>query len=347
MIAPMRQWLYEGGLLKTVRLPGCVVSVGNLSMGGTGKSPFALLLCEWAVAKGIPTALLSRGYKRKHKGLEIVLPGEKIPDVTRLGDEPWMIKNRLPEISLLVHADRARMAQRHWQELGAPRLVVLDDAFQHWRAIRDKDVLMLDATESLDQKTFPFGRLREKAHALARADLVVITRAGALSENALTGLEARVRDLAYAPDSVPWKKARQAPIKIAAADYEFQHFFRCETGQECRRPEEKNLILVAGVAKPDGVRAMARSLGLPVREEIYFPDHHRLSAGEIGQIRASLRAQGDSALLLTEKDWARWRDTLQGIPAYGIRVRLRFLRDTEAVARQFFSEVEACTTSPS
>jgi tetraacyldisaccharide 4'-kinase len=341
----MRQWLYEGGFRKPVHLPACVVSVGNLSLGGTGKSPFALQVCEWAVAKGIPTALLSRGYKRKHNGLEIVLPGEKLPDVSHLGDEPWMVKNRLPGISLLVHGDRARMALRHWQELGAPKLVVLDDGFQHWRAARDKDVLMLDATESLDQRTFPFGRLREKAHALARADLVVITRAESLSADALAGLEARVRDLAYEPDSVPWKKARQAPLQVAAADYEFKHFFRVTDGQACEPPAEKNLILLAGVAKPDGVRKLAHSLSLPIREEIYFPDHHRLSEGEVHRVRESLRSLGDAALLLTEKDWARWQESLAGIPAYGMRVGFRFLGGTEEVVRRFLAEVEECITS--
>lgn len=345
MIGSVREWLYQGGLIKPVELPAVVVSVGNLSLGGTGKSPFVMLLCEWAVSQKISTAVLTRGYKRKQKKLEIVSPNAKLPEVSRLGDEPWMIKHRVPEISLLVHAERARMAKRHWQELGEPKLVVLDDAFQHWRAARDRDVIMLDATESLRQGTFPFGRLREKGEALGRADLVVITRARSISAEELRSLEAEVRRLSANSRPHAWKRGRAERLQIVAADYEFEHFFDLNTGLECPRPADKNLIVASGVAKPDGVRALVKSLDLPVKEEIYFPDHHRLTANEVNSLRAAVRAAGDGALLLTEKDWARWRNDLSGLRGYGMRIRFEFLGNGAEVVKDFFAEVGACITS--
>lgn len=335
--------MYQNGFLHAVELPAFTVSVGNISLGGTGKSPFVMHLCDWASGLGLPTAVLTRGYKRKQAKLEIVPPGAALPDASRLGDEPWMIKRRYPGISLLVHADRARMAKRHWQELASPKLIVLDDAFQHWRAARHRDVLMLDASESLTQGTFPFGRLRERATAVARADLVVITRADSISPEALHALEKQVRDFASSPELRPWKKARSADLRIIAADYEFDHFFGAE-GARCGRPSEANLVLAAGVAKPDGVRAMARSQDLALREEIYFPDHHSLSAGDLARLRASLEAQGDSALLITEKDWARWRSELKGVRYYGMKVKFRFLGEGEKILQEFLREVE-CSIS--
>lgn len=343
MIAAWREWMYQNGFLRAVELPAFTLSVGNISLGGTGKSPFVMYLCDWAAARTLRTAVLTRGYKRKHKKLEIVPPGAAIPDVSRLGDEPWMIKRRHPGISLLVHADRARMAKRHWDKLGDPQLVILDDAFQHWRAARHRDVLMLDASESLTQGTFPFGRLRERASAVARADLVVISRANSISPEALHTLKSRVRELAASPALKPWKKAGPAGLRIVCADYEFDHFFGPE-GARCGRPAEKSLVLAAGVAKPDGVRQLAKSLGLPVKEEIYFPDHHSLSNGDVTRLRASLQAQGESALLITEKDWARWREDLRGLPFYGMRVKFGFMGD-EGPLEDFLKEVE-CSISP-
>jgi tetraacyldisaccharide 4'-kinase len=347
MISPIREWLYRGGLLVPQKLPAWVVSVGNLSVGGTGKTPFALFLCEWALSRGISTALLTRGYRRKHKRLEIVGPGESLPDSSRLGDEPWMIKQRLPGISLLVHSDRARMAKRHWAKLGSPRLVILDDGFQHWRAWRDLDVVMLDANESLSQSPLPFGRLREKAGALSRADLVVITRARSLPPSMLAELEAEVKSYAGGRAARPWRSEKKEPAKIIAVDYAFDHFFDLTTGEKCSAPGEKTFVLASGVAKPDGVRALVRSLNLTVKEEIYFPDHHHLSAGELGKLKAGLKAQAGSALLVTEKDWARWRKEIAGVRGYGIRIRLDFLGKGEKTLAGVLAKIEeeACSTS--
>ena len=345
MIGSLREWLYQGGLIKPVELPGFVLSVGNLSLGGTGKSPFVMLLASWAVERGISTGVLTRGYKRKHKNLEVVAPLAPLPEVGRLGDEPWMIKHRVPGISLLVHADRARMAKRHWAEFGSPKLVVLDDGFQHWRAVRDRDVIMLDATESLHQGTFPFGRLRENAGALARADLVVINRAAEVSAADLAALVAEVRTLARKGPAPVWKRGQASLARVVCAQYEFDEFFTLEKGEKAARPAGNRLVLAAGVAKPDGVRAMARTLELPVEEEIYFPDHHRLTSGEIQNIRAAVESRGkEGALLLTEKDWARWRTQLAGIPGFGLRVRFRFLGDGEEVIADFLQEVASCIT---
>lgn len=342
MIAALREWFYQGRLLKSVELPAFTISVGNLTLGGTGKSPFVMLLAELALAENVRTAVITRGYKRKSSNLELVPPGVPPPSVSKLGDEPWMIKNRLPGISMLVHRDRARMALRHWKELGAPQLLLLDDGFQHWQAVRDRDVLMVDVSESLDQLTIPFGRMRESTAAVGRADLIVLTRANSISPEKLEGIEERLRALMDVRRKPLWKRSRTQRLRIVAADYKFEEFFDGATGKACALPAKKEFVLASGVAKPDGVRALARSLNVPVREEIYFPDHHRLTPAEIEQIKNSVNALG-GALLVTEKDWARWREPLAGVPMYGMRVRFEFLRNGAEQVKEFLREAPCFT----
>jgi tetraacyldisaccharide 4'-kinase len=343
VIAAIREWFYQGRLLKSVELPAFTISVGNLSMGGTGKSPFVMLLARLSLAEGKRTAVITRGYKRKSSNLELVAAGAKLPPVGALGDEPWMIKKRLPGIALLVHRDRARMALRHWKDLGTPELLILDDGFQHWQAVRDRDVLMVDVSESLDQLTIPFGRMRESTAAVGRADMIVLTRAKAIAPEKLAKIEKRLRALMDVRRQPLWKRSRTSKLRILKADYEFKEFFDGATGLACALPEGQEFVLASGIAKPDGVRALARSLNVPVREEIYFSDHHRLSGAEITRLRKAVAQLPGGALLVTEKDWARWRDTLAGIPMIGMRVEFQFLGDGEAQVKEFLLEAPCFT----
>jgi len=349
-ISHIREWIYRKKLLKPVELPAFVVSVGNISLGGTGKSAFVMLLAEWASTRGISTVVLSRGYKRKTNGLRILGPGDKLPDAAEIGDEPWMIKHRVPGISLLVHADRARKALRHFQELGSPRLVLLDDAFQHWRCARDLDVLMIDATESLEQKTLPFGRLRETVLAARRADLIVITRANAVSAERLGHIEKRLREAALPRVQPVWKRHSHSMPKIIAGDYVGSGFLDARTGAPIEPDRNREYVLVSGIAKPDHLRSVVKHAGLHVVEELYFPDHHRLSEADVRQIRKVLGNLRNGALLITEKDWGRWRELFTGeVNGFVMCVRFVFLKDGPRELELFLAEVAkgaGCSTLP-
>lgn len=351
MISRLREWVYRQKLVKPVELPAFTLSVGNISMGGTGKSAFVMLLAEWAQQRKLPALLLSRGYKRKTSALRVLAPFEALPDASEIGDEPWMIKRRVPGLSLLVHAARARMAKRHWKELGDPRLVLLDDAFQHWRCARDRDVLMIDATESLDQREIPFGRLRETVLAARRADLIVITHASAVSAEALARLKGRLRDASIPRVNPVWKRATAATARIIAADYALNGFLDAASGQNIAElSPEREYLLVSGIAKPDHLRAVVKQAGLKVKEELYFPDHHRLSDADEKQIHAAVAGLRNGCLLTTEKDWGRWRSLFeQGIPGAVICVRFAFLDDGGEELRLFLEDVSrgaGCSISP-
>ena len=164
----LRKALYDAGALPARRLQGPVVSVGNLSVGGSGKTPFVILLGELLKARGIPFDVLSRGYRRQSKGVALVepagLPGQ-------FGDEPLLITRRL-QAPVILGEDRYQAGVFAEQHFG-PRLHLLDDGFQHRQLARDFDIVLVTPDDARD-RLLPAGRLREPLSALGRADVVVL-----------------------------------------------------------------------------------------------------------------------------------------------------------------------------
>lgn len=332
MIAKVRSWFFARKLFRVTRLPAFVVSVGNISMGGTGKSPFVMLLAEKALASGLKVAVLSRGYKRKINEMVLLTSGAETPSAIEIGDEPAMIKRRVPGLSMLVHADRGRRAAHHWAELGAPELVILDDGFQHWKLARQRDVVMIDASEPLFGPTIPLGRLREDASSLGRADLVIVTRAEKLDQKQKELLRSQISAALENRSAPPWKLAESRQPGIAFAQYEFSGLRDLASGGPAGR--EGEFLLVTGIAKPEGLRQLAQQLGLKVREEMVFPDHHALKAGEITTIKKAVKG---AKLLMSEKDAARWAEAFSGIPGSVLEVKFQF--DDPAVIERFVTEI--------
>jgi tetraacyldisaccharide 4'-kinase len=173
LAAGVRNALYDRQMLPTRHLEGPVISVGNLSVGGSGKTPFVILLGELLKARGIPFDILSRGYGRQTRGVLLVDPGGSSRD---FGDEPLLIARRL-DIPLIVGEDRYQAGIFAEQKFG-PRLHLLDDAFQHRALARDFDIVLVTADDARDH-LLPAGRLREPLTALQRADAVVLTAGAA------------------------------------------------------------------------------------------------------------------------------------------------------------------------
>jgi tetraacyldisaccharide 4'-kinase len=173
LAAGVRNALYDRQMLPTRRLEGPVVSVGNLSVGGSGKTPFVILLGELLKARGIPFDILSRGYGRQTRGVLLVDPGGSSRD---FGDEPLLIARRL-DIPVILGEERYQAGIFAEQKFG-PRLHLLDDAFQHRALARDFDIVLVTADDARDH-LLPAGRLREPLTALQRADAVVLTAGAA------------------------------------------------------------------------------------------------------------------------------------------------------------------------
>jgi tetraacyldisaccharide 4'-kinase len=187
-IVAARNALYERNLLRRRRLKGPVISIGNISAGGSGKTPFVILLGELLKARGIRFDVLSRGYGRKSRGVLLVEPSGLARD---FGDEPLLIARKLG-VAVIVGEDRYEAGQFAESRFG-PQIHLLDDGFQHRALARDFDIVLLTPEDARDQ-LLPAGRLREPLHALKRADTVVLTNGAAAESFPLASKEVwRVR----------------------------------------------------------------------------------------------------------------------------------------------------------
>ena len=196
-VVGVRNALYDRGVLRTRRLEGAVISVGNLSTGGSGKTPFVLLLGELLRARGVRFDVLSRGYERKSRGVLLVDPGG-LPE--RNGDEPLLIARKL-EVPVIVGEDRYE-AGRFAEAKFGPQLHLLDDGFQHRALARDFDIVLVALQDATD-RMLPAGRLREPVRSLRRADAVVLVSGASAESFPLDGkLVWRVRR-GIAPQNVP------------------------------------------------------------------------------------------------------------------------------------------------
>jgi tetraacyldisaccharide 4'-kinase len=325
--AAARQLAYRCGIRRTRALPVPVISIGNLTVGGTGKTPLVETVARALVAGGRRPAVLSRGYGRRAGATVAVVSG---PAGVRLGvaeagDEPLLLARRLPGVPVVVGADRARAGARALAEF-ALDVLVLDDGLQQRRLHADLRIVCLDARRPWGNgHLLPWGALREPRQALARADLVVLTRAE--SATGLAALRAELAGLCPA-----------APVALAA--HEPETVLDVATGAVlpltvlAGRP----LLAFAGIATPEALGATLAALGVRPRGLIGFPDHHPYSAADLAGLVAAAQVSGATALVTTEKDAMRL-GTPPDLPVWAIRIGLRLGEGSEAWWAAFWARV--------
>ena len=253
-----------------------------------------------------------------------------------------MIRHRVPELSLLIHRDRAHEAEAEWDSLGAPEIVLMDDAFQHWKAERDFDIVTVDATEGVDMAVLPFGRLREPAEALARADVVVVTRVNEVETKQLETLLTRVRSVTKTKEKPLWKSDRSKgrEIPIVQAEYELEGLF---LGNERLSDSIKRqpLVLLSGIAKPKSFRFLLERAGFEILHQITLGDHAYPEERDLTNAKKILETETRAFLVTTEKDWARLHRVFaeRGLNPAFAKVRLRFRGDGEAQLRKRIEEL--------
>lgn len=296
-VAALRNWLFDAGLRRVHRLPVPVVSVGNLTVGGTGKTPTVAWLCALARARGRRPGVLARGYGRA--------PGAE------LNDEGTMLQQRLPWLLQEQDPDRVAAGQRLCAK-GAD-FVVLDDGFQHRRLHRDRDVLCADALLPFGNgHCLPAGDLREFRSGLRRAGVVLLTRAGTLSPDQLAARVGRLRDLAGR--DLPVHACDHAPTVFVARPDGSELPLTAVAGRRC--------VLLAAIARPASFRATIEALGGEVVAEHRYRDHHRFTSAEVTAAARAAEAAG-AWLVTTEKDDVRI--PVAALPRHVLRIELRFL----------------------
>ncbi len=295
-----RRLLYARGVRRPERVRARVVSLGNLSVGGTGKTTLALHLAARASERGTACAVVCRRYRPG--------PGDA-------GDEELLLRERLPGTPVFA-GDSKRELARAAAASGAA-LVLVDDAFSHWRLARDCDLVLVDGADPLGGgRLLPAGRLREPLRALQRADAVIVTR---LAPGA-------------APDDAFATVAPYAPAALLAAGrHEIVGAF---DSHGAPLPAGAPVFVVTATGNPGAVRASAAEAGLDVRGARTFRDHHWFSAGEVREVLAAARPLG-ARVLLTAKDAVRWPRAAREDAAV-LEVRWRWVASGEAVERLAF-----------
>jgi len=296
---------YATGGAPSHRLAHPVISVGNLTMGGTGKTPFVAHLARRFRFEGRCPAILSRGYGRGSGGVVVVSEGNgALVSPEEGGDEPVALASRLPGVVIVVAKRRVEAAAAA-ERLGAD-IFLLDDGFQHLAIQRDANLLLLDSHDPFGGGRFPpRGRLREPLSALARADAFVFTRVelGAPSAQALSILE----------QWNPGTPVFTARLKAAGL------YDEKGTLIEGSSLTERSFLAVCGVARPAGFASTLAELGLTAGETLVFRDHHRYTDRDVARIHRTADAAGASWVLTTEKDAVKLAGRLR-LPLVTVRL---------------------------
>ncbi len=292
--AAVRGALYDRGVLRGERAGAPVVSIGNLAVGGAGKTPAAIAVGRRLLARGRRVAVLSRGYGASRTDARVVCDGERLLlGADEGGDEPVLIARRLPGVRVLCGPRRADLARTAVEALGADALV-LDDGFQHRALARDLDVVLLDAASPFGNgRLLPAGPNREPRSALRRAALVWISRVERGRPDTLESLRALAHD-AVGREPV---ESRHAPVDVVDGTLSRSLGLGALRG--------RRVLLLAGVARPAGVRRTLESLGAEVAAEALFADHHRFTPADLDAAFRAADAARCDAIVTTEKDAVR------------------------------------------
>jgi tetraacyldisaccharide 4'-kinase len=284
-VARARAAAYRSGILQTQRLPGTVISVGNLTTGGTGKTPMVLWIAEQLVAGGRRVGILTRGYRGARES-DHASHAEAGATGTVTSDEVRILKSRLGDsVAFGVGASRYEQGLRlaRW----GIDTFVLDDGFQHMRLARNTNIVLVDATNPFGGgRVLPAGRLREPRSALSRADIVVITRAAASP-----AIEAVVRRHCSAPIFYV-QMALEAVQEIGGA------------GNRIVPPvgPETRWFVFSGIGNPSAFATNLKEWNFSVAGTKTYPDHHKYTPADIREISSAALAAGATKLICTEKD---------------------------------------------
>jgi tetraacyldisaccharide 4'-kinase len=290
--AAARAWAYRSGLLPRARLRGAVISVGNLAVGGSGKTPVVALIATLLQRAGLRVAVLSRGYGGSFRGEALVVSdGARVEAAAdAAGDEPVMLARSLPGVIVAVGLRRDEVGRAVEARFG-PVVHVLDDGFQHLRLRRDLDVLCVQDDDFAD-RPLPGGRLREFPSAAARADVVLAPEGAAV------------------PPTLPRERVFTFRRRVVG--------FTAPDGTDRHPP--RRVYLLSGIARPGRFAEDAAAHGLEIVRHRAFLDHHRFTARELREVAADARAMGAEAILTTAKDAVRLPDREWDPPLIVLRI---------------------------
>lgn len=307
------------------RLNCKVISVGNIILGGTGKTTLVALIAQYLKEEGHKVAIISRGYKKRvhsfrRRRTNLRLAQSVVHSQEKMGDEPYMLKMNLRDIPVLVDADRARAANLAIRDYGADT-VILDDGFQQWRLKKDLEIVTIDANSPFGNRNLiPRGILREPLSSLKRPDIFVLTKTN------LNPDTQGIKDFlgALNPGSLIIESIH-TPIG----------FYKLGKGDDLLKIDtlkEKTVTLISGIGDPDSFEKLIEGLSINIGLSFRFPDHHPYSQKELEDIIQESHKKNIDTIITTEKDAVRLQQLSVAkcpLPIFILRIRLEITKDAQ------------------
>lgn len=294
LVLKIRTKLYELGIIDSSELDCTVISIGNITAGGTGKTPVAQFLARRFKERGLQTAILNRGYKAEFEGkIGVVSDGRRVKmDAAEAGDEAYLLAESLPEVPVIIGSSRAVTGEYAHSEFGA-EIVILDDGFQHWSLERDLDIVVVDATNPFaNGRLMPRGTLREPLASLARGDVFFLTKVDQVSKARLEEIKSKLKE--YNATALVFETIH-APAYLRPLTEKQRTDMELDlTG--------KQVMALSGIGNPQSFEKTLDSLGAEVVKKVRFEDHHHYNEEEILNIFSSAAQQEVDLIITTEKD---------------------------------------------
>lgn len=337
----VNRFLFDSGCKRTRRLDVPVVSVGNLTLGGTGKTPTVAYLIRAYLTKGKRPGVLSRGYKSENfeefeekinvnSMIDAPDPGSpgvdgKNDPFRKRNDEAAELAQEFPTVPHFLSPRRYEAGRALLKSDPKVNRLILDDAFQHRRLARDLDIVLLDSLNPFGtERLFPAGFLREPLSALKRADVVLLSRADLVTEGVRTEIRHRVREIA---PNILWGETAAVPIALVRFmgndRYDSQPFDRFRDDASAGSAP---FLPFCGIGNPEGFFRMMKMEKIPVADGLSFPDHARLTEDDLTLLVRQADEVRAAAFLTTMKDLVKLRRSKIGDrPVWGIKIDLKFL----------------------
>jgi len=329
--------MYHIGWFKKERLTCFVISLGNVTVGGTGKTPTAQHLAREIRDMGYRVAILNRGYRAKWRGaVGIVSDGHALKmDAETAGDEAFMLAKHLPNVPVLIGPERAVTGRYAIEHFGA-QVAILDDGYQHWQLERDMDILLVDAVNVFGNGyLLPRGTLREPLSHIDRADVCLMTKVDQAASGAIEYIWETFRS--YNQDGLILESIHQPRQFVRLADW-YEDI--AAGGVPVTELKGKKVLAVSAIGNPASFEQTLADLGIEIVESMRYPDHHDYGEKDMAEVLYRAETLGVEAIIITEKDAvkvpgdvvrAKWR-----IPMYVISVEVTFQKGQEA----FFSTLK-------
>ena len=297
----LRFFLYQGGMVKPKKLKAKGISIGNITLGGTGKTPLVVYLVQKLKQRKLKVSILTRGYKRRRREVtELIEENKNRIHWTEVGDEPYLLASRLYNVPVVVSKDRATSgvcAENKYQA----EVLVLDDGFQHWKLSRDLDIVVIDATDPFGNlKLFPAGILRESLSSLKRADIFVLNKADQIPSK-----QSLIRILKSYNRDAPLVESM---YKVNSIERMFDHSSVNNSSPflaEGKKLQGKKVLAFSGIGNPFSFEKSLKLLKVEVLKHHKFRDHFPYKKKDILNLEKEAQKLGADFMITTEKDSVR------------------------------------------